>query len=229
MVMKSRFILFLCLIFTFSINLYSNIKSIIINSEFENEDIELNKAYIINKNDTIKIETLKFYISNIELLNYDSTIFKEVNRYHLIDFSNSISKVINLEMLYQINYNKIRFNLGIDSIKNVSGVYGGDLDPTKGMYWTWQNGYINFKLEGMSNICKTRNNEFQFHLGGYQYPYNSIQVVELDLNNVNRVSIVLNLRKFFSNLEINKKNKTMSPSYESVKISKILATCFYSK
>jgi hypothetical protein len=37
-----------------------------------------------------------------------------------------------------LKYDQIQFQLGIDSLTNVSGAMGGDLDPTKGMYWTWQ-------------------------------------------------------------------------------------------
>ena len=80
-------------------------------------------------------------------------------------------------------HDKIKFNLGIDSLTNVSGVMGGDLDPTKGMYWTWQSGYINFKMEGSSAVCPTRNHEFQFHIGGYQDPFYAMQTLELEVKN----------------------------------------------
>ena len=67
-----------------------------------------------------------------------------------------------LQIPSNIPFSKLKFQLGIDSLTNVSGAMGGDLDPTKGMYWTWQSGYINMKIEGKSNSCKTRKNQFQF-------------------------------------------------------------------
>ena len=84
-----------------------------------------------------------------------------------------------LEIPEDTEFDAIQFNLGIDSLTNVSGALGGDLDPTKGMYWTWQNGYVNFKLQGTSDLCNNPKNEFEFHLGGYLKPFNNY---EFDLN-----------------------------------------------
>jgi hypothetical protein len=66
----------------------------------------------------------------------------------LIDFDENDSNALCLEIPDDIEFDAIQFNLGLDSLTNVSGALGGDLDPTKGMYWTWQNGYVNFKLQG---------------------------------------------------------------------------------
>ena len=57
---------------------------------------------------------------------------------------------------------------------------GGDLDPTKGMYWAWQSGYINFKMEGSCSQCLATKNNFEFHLGGYQQPFYAMQTIELN-------------------------------------------------
>ena len=118
---------------------------------------------LIKNGDSIQLKSLKFYISNIELVNGDKVVWQQKNSFHLIDASKNESLQIPLKHQSNLNFTKIKFNLGIDSMVNVSGALGGDLDPTKGMYWTWQSGYINFKLEGKSKKCKTRNNEFHFH------------------------------------------------------------------
>ena len=60
---------------------------------------------------------------------------------------------------------RIYFQIGIDSLTNVSGDLDGDLDPALGMYWAWNSGYINMKLEGKSSSCKSVKKEFQFHIG----------------------------------------------------------------
>jgi hypothetical protein len=49
----------------------------------------------------------------------------------------------------------------------MSTQFSGTLDPALGMYWAWNTGYIHFKLEGTSNLCSTKNQEFQYHIGGY--------------------------------------------------------------
>ena len=194
---------------------------------FEKSNVQTDVYYKINNNDSLQIETLKFYISNVQLLYNDSIVFKEQYSYHLIDAAENKSLVITLPLISSPKYNQIQFNLGIDSVTNVSGAMGGDLDPTKGMYWTWQSGYINAKIEGSSNICNTRNNVFQLHLGGYQYPFNALQLIKLKTKQESTNKIYINLQKFFASADLAKQNQIMSPSLNAVLISALLAACFY--
>jgi len=59
--------------------------------------------------------------------------------------------------------------IGTDSITNVSGALDGDLDPIKGMYWAWNSGCINFKLEG-TRVISGKKTPFEYHIGGYNGP-----------------------------------------------------------
>ena len=136
---------------------------------FNKLPLVLEKNYSpMNNPDSFRINSCKFYISGIELLQNAKLIYKEKKSFHLLDAAEAASMTLMLNTPKDVLFNQIKFNIGIDSTTNASGAIGGDLDPTKGMYWTWQSGYINVKLEGQcSNLCKTRNNEFEFHLGGY--------------------------------------------------------------
>jgi hypothetical protein len=67
----------------------------------------------------------------------------------------------------------------VDSLHNCSGAQSGDLDPVKGMFWTWNSGYIFFKLEGKSPASHSPGNIFEFHVGGYRKPNNNLRGVEL--------------------------------------------------
>jgi len=195
---------------------------------FEKSPLTLNDGfYKLNNNDSLQLETLKFYISNVQLLNSDRIVFKEQNSYHLIDCAKSKSAFIKLNVPSLVTYNAIEFNLGIDSVTNVSGAMGGDLDPTKGMYWAWQSGYINFKIEGISNVCTTRNDEFKFHLGGYLFPFSALQKVRLKIHAEAAVEIFINLKKFFTAVDMAKQNHLMSPGADAVSLSALLASCFY--
>lgn len=129
--------------------------------------------------ETIVLDAFRFYLSGITLLRKGDAIWEEANSYHLIDAADPNSLQIELPSEDPILYDAIRFQLGIDSVTNVSGVFGGDLDPTKSMYWAWQSGYINFKLEGSSPNSPARNNAFQFHLGGYAAPFANMQTITL--------------------------------------------------
>jgi len=172
------------------------------------------------------IEMLKFYISKVQLYQNDSLAYDEDYSYHLIDVSTPISLNFIVSIPEKLCFNRIQFKLGIDSLTNVSGAMGGDLDPTKGMYWTWQSGYVNFKLEGKNTLCKTNNNQFQFHLGGYRTPYSCLQIINLKVSEEKPLVIILDVEKFIKSIDLAAVNHIMSPSTAAVVLSEYLVKCF---
>ncbi|HMT71271.1 MAG TPA: hypothetical protein PKD16_13985, partial [Saprospiraceae bacterium] len=108
------------------------------------ENLLLDKAYFLN-NDTITVSNLKFYISNLAAYNADSLVFELYKKHHLFDLSQVKTHHLTEKLPSNVRFDKIGFYVGVDSLTNVSGAIAGDLDPTNGMYWTWQSGYINFK------------------------------------------------------------------------------------
>jgi hypothetical protein len=195
------------------------------NPVFGSNALATDQTYISN-NDSLQISTLRFYISGIEFLMNEERVWKEENSFHLIDATLAGSLNIALNKPQELNYNRLKFNIGIDSTTNIAGVMGGDLDPTKGMYWTWQSGYINFKLEGNSKRCNTRNHEFTFHLGGYQYPYNTLQTLILPIGNAGRIDIIIDAAKLIAETELSKQNHIMSPGEEAMALSGKLKNAF---
>jgi hypothetical protein len=195
---------------------------------FQQEQLRLNDTFYLlnNGKDTVQINKLKFYISAIELYNNNELVYTEKNSYHLIDASDTNSYFINLKGLSNKAFNNIKFNLGIDSGTNAKGAMGGALDPTKGMYWTWHSGYINFKLEGTSNLCHTRNNAFEFHLGGFSYPNNSLQTIKLDVTNNKGVMVTVDVAKFLTIVGLDKTNMIMTPGKTAIEFSKQAAGTF---
>lgn len=182
--------------------------------------------YKINENDSIQIETLKFYISRVQLLKNNIVVWKEENSFHLLDGSDDKSLNINVAIPPTITFNQITFYVGIDSITNSSGAIGSDLDPTHGMYWTWQSGYINFKFEGKSNRCKTRNNEFQFHIGGYLSPFYALQTAMLNAGEHQQTNIDIDCKKLIEGIDLAKQNHIMSPGREAVLFSEKIVKIF---
>ena len=189
------------------------------------KNLPLNSIIVNSEKDTLLVNQLKFYISNIQFLKDDSIVFTELNSYHLIDFEMPESSSISIKTFRSISYNTIRFNLGIDSLTNISGALGGELDPSHGMYWTWQSGYINLKMEGVANKSKGPSNEFQFHLGGYQQPFNALQEVKLNVHDEN-IHLVLNLDPVLHSIDFSNVYHIMSPSKKAVELSEILAKNF---
>jgi hypothetical protein len=224
--MVFRFSLILCLLICFWQNSYAQKSAIVFKPVFGDSSLVINHTYHLSASDSIQFTTLKFYISGLTLSQNGKTVWHEENSVHLIDIENSKSLVFFLSIPSKLKYTQIVFQLGIDSTTNTSGAMGGDLDPTKGMYWAWQSGYINFKLEGTSNLCQTIKNEFQFHLGGYAKPYNSLTKVCLEFSPTSSKTISIDLKKLVSDIDFKNHNHVMSPSIESVTLSKKLAKIF---
>lgn len=179
-----------------------------------------------NDGEEIQISALKFYCSKFRFWQNDVMVWEENNSYHLIDCANESSTSVVFEKIPQKAYNRITFSLGIDSLTNMSGALGNDLDPSKGMYWTWQSGYINFKLEGKHPLSATHDKEFQFHLGGYQVPYNSIQNVTLNITPEQNTIIYLDVVLILKQIDWMKKSNIMSPCTESVQMMHAIAQTF---
>jgi hypothetical protein len=101
--------------------------------------------------------------------------------YYLIDEADSLSKIIVLKTS-ELKIKAIEFLLGVDSVKNVSGVQTGALDPMNGMFWTWNSGYIMAKLEGVSSAAKVPGNLFSYHVGGFKNGENATRQIRLTVD-----------------------------------------------
>ena len=191
---------------------------------FGEEPLVLGTHYTTKSGIVVKIETLRFYVSQLQLKHNGKPVWVEENSYHLVDISDSGS--LQASIPESIVFDEVSFLLGTDSLTNVSGAMGDDLDPTKGMYWAWNSGYINFKLEGTSPDCATRNNQFIFHLGGYAYPNATVQAVSLTGKDS---TIILDLKAFLEGLDLKEMSSIMSPGKDAVALSNKAANLFRMK
>ena len=131
-------------------------------------------------NETFSISKLKYYISNISLQNIGKNNTSERNSYHLINEEDSLSKSFSF-FIRPDQYEAISFLIGVDSIKKVSGAQTDALDPLNGMFWTWNTGYIMFKMEGTSPQSKKINNKIEYHIGGFGGINNVLRTIKLNL------------------------------------------------
>lgn len=189
--------------------------------------------YKFPSGDSIMFETFKAYISNVAFYLDDKKAFAEQNSYHLLNASDEATMSFTVQPPERSQFNYISFDLGVDSATSTSGALGGDLDPAKGMFWTWQSGYINCKIEGRSNLCKTRHNEFQLHLGGYAQQDDCLQQLKLSLDTQNRdndeIVIEISLDEFIAQIDLRKENAIMSPGSDAVMMARKLASVFTAK
>jgi hypothetical protein len=202
--------------------------SVSIQPTFKNENLVLNKVkYITSKNDTVTISTFKFYISNVEVEFENGTSYKEPQSYHLIDLENEKSLQFQLKEAPDLKLKQLVFNVGIDSTTNVSSNLAGDLDPTLGMYWAWNSGYINMKLEGASSSCKSVKKEFQFHIGGYLPKQNALQKIVLDLpKKTSDIQLKVDVSKWLDEVALKQTNSIMIPGEKAIAMSNYYKNIF---
>jgi len=138
------------------------------------EPLILNKNYRNPFGEEFRISRFRFYAGNIDPL-YTNTSIKEdpANKYHLIDFSDSVSTLIEIPVSSG-DCNGIRFILGVDSTDQTSGAKSGALDPVRGMFWTWNSGYQSFKIEGSSPASSQPAHLLAYHIGGYRSPNSAV-------------------------------------------------------
>lgn len=165
--------------------------------EFDNvagsSDLQLNTGVYTNGfNQRFTVTKLKYYVSNFQFTNANGSVYTvpQSESYFLIDESlpASHSPVIKVP---EGEYKSVSFIVGVDSLRNTTDVSGrtGVLDVSAAgadMYWSWNSGYIFFKMDGTSPAITVMGSVFQFHVGGfggYSTPTtNNLRQINLDLS-----------------------------------------------
>lgn len=199
----------------------------------DTNDLVFGKNYTNKFKEQYSVKAFKFYLHDLEMINTDSAKSVEIakGKYYLVDFSDSSTTVIKLGIRPYV-YNRLAFIVGVDSARNVSGAQTGALDPTKGMFWTWNTGYIMAKLEGNSPKAATPNNAFEYHIGGFRasesvlkqltllFPYSTN--IDLKPNTTSEITITANVNAWFSNphdIQISADPTCMTPGTLAMQIA----------
>jgi hypothetical protein len=192
------------------------------------QPVALDRGIAMGKSDTLTISTLKWYFGNFVFLKKGRQVFSSKN-HHLLNLEDTNTLKLIFRVPSKLRFDAVRFDLGVDSVTQTSGAMGGDLDPTHGMFWTWQSGYIHAKIEGNSTKSQAHTGAFEFHLGGYAAPFATVQSVTLKSGRVSRhpnLQLKLDLAHFFESVNWKEKPAIMSPSAEAVGLSEALAKSF---
>lgn len=139
------------------------------------EQIRPGQTYRNGLNEPYQVQQFKFYVSDIRFERPDSGRREPAigETYFLVNALESTGQTIRTRTLSR-HYTVISFLLGVDSALNVSGAQTGALDPSNGMFWTWNSGYIMAKLEGTSTASPQVNGKIEYHIGGFSGP-NKVQ------------------------------------------------------
>ena len=161
-----------------------------------------------DSNVNVRIDKLRWYVS------MPPAGKKGFNAW-LLDLSDSAS----LHQVYLYPNRSGSFNrnisllFGIDSSIQVNGVGTGALDPIRGMYWTWQTGYVQWKMEGSIRVNGVES-PLELHLGGFEGSTKTQMPLSMESINGRWNSVVAtwDLSGFLAYVVSQKKYGVMSPS-----------------
>ena len=166
----------------------------------QGQPLIFNQPYTNAFGEDYTVTAFRFYVSALSLQNNNADVpVAGETKYRLADaaIGNTLSFTISAN---QNIFNSLSFQLGVDSIDNVSGAQSGDLDPAKGMFWTWNSGYIMAKLEGASSFSTVPNGNFTYHIGGFSGENKAIRSIvlavpegrQITLRNNRTTTVVIN-------------------------------------
>ena len=163
---------------------------------------------------SVRIDKLRWYVSL-------PPAGKKGSKAWLLDLADSAS--LDQQMSRPVN-NKISLLFGIDSAIQVGGVGTGALDPLRGMYWTWQTGYVQWKIEGAIRVDGLES-PLELHLGGFDGATKSQSMLSdyLIYPTTNSVIAEWDISPFLAEVVRRKKFGVMSPSPIAREYCRIIA------
>jgi hypothetical protein len=215
--------IFLFGILFFSLHCFGQKKIVIKFEHIANgKKIVLNDSVYTNAfGEKYTVSKLKYYVSNILFATKGQ---REINKeVYLIDASknDSIVKIDGRKIM------GIYFTIGVDSILNCSGAQSGALDPLNDMFWTWNNGYVFFKLEGTSSSSTADRNRIEQHIGGYKGEYKTMRRIFLPIKKTSSIiTIQVDLDKYWSNIKIAETPVIAAPGKEAKKAADVFVGMF---
>jgi hypothetical protein len=178
--------------------------------------------------DSLTITKCQWYITQLRVFDANSSAWVELSPCQLMNAEDPIS--MHLSMEEKIKPSRLSFLVGTDSLSNVSALFEGPLDPINGMYWAWNSGYINFKLEGTDARIASSDKRFEYHIGGYLPHQKTAQYVELDfpsLEHNERIEVGMNMDKLLEVWDVNRYPTIMLPGPDAVRFSAQLPNVFF--
>ena len=167
-----------------------------------------------DSNVSVRIDKLRWYVSL-------PPAGKKGSKAWLLDLADSAS--LDQQMSRPVN-NKISLLFGIDSALQVGGVGTGALDPLRGMYWTWQTGYVQWKMEGAIRVDGLVS-PLELHLGGFDGATKSQSMLSdyVIYPTTNSVIAQWDISPFLAEVVRRKKFGVMSPSPIAREYCRIIA------
>lgn len=201
--------------------------SLLIRPVYKGQALVLNQTIQLENGHSLVIEKLQCYLGKFLFGHNGQWIPADENLYYLFDAEEEATHRIAWPKM--AGADSLCFWLGVDSLTTAAGAMSGDLDPTKGLFWTWQSGYINVKIEGHCTRSSAKQGFFECHLGGYLPPYAAVNRVCLSIPVSQKEServLEWDFSSFFSEVNWVKSPMIMSPGKEAQRLSAVLSQSF---
>ncbi len=134
--------------------------------------LQFGNTYRTAAGDSWSAERLRYYLSNFRLRRADGSWFVNPQSadssrgYFLVDEADGASKQFQIGPVPAGSYSGLEFLVGVDAARNGAGAQTGTLDPARGMFWTWNTGYIFFQFDGHSPQSGDAEHALSYHVGG---------------------------------------------------------------
>ena len=172
----------------------TGIANISIQHGMSDKTFNLGEEYTLGNGEKIKASLLRYFISNVIFEKADGSRFvvPQDSSYFLVDEAIPSSKLLKINSIPAGTYTKLVLTIGVDSLRSTMGLEKrtGVLDigaAAQDMYWSWNSGYIHFKMEGTFTAPTGTTGDMRFHVGGfggYSSPtINSVRNISLDMSN----------------------------------------------
>ncbi|MDB5231322.1 MAG: hypothetical protein JWN76_2127 [Chitinophagaceae bacterium] len=152
---------------------------LVFHNQFSGKEMIADSSYQNAFGENFILKGFRYYISNISVKEKNGRLHNISAKYFLVDMADDSSQTIELA-IDKKDFIGLQFMLGVDSLRNISGTQTGVLDPARGMFWTWNSGYIMAKLEGISGDSKANSHLVTYHVGGFKKDQQTNRVINLN-------------------------------------------------
>ncbi|MFV9550237.1 MbnP family protein [Algibacter sp. PT7-4] len=158
----------------------------------EDQDFIFGTSYSKSNNESFKLETLKYIISNIRLKDTDGNIYmypSEKNAFIVNEAKGNTAGEIKVTLsgIDAANYTEITFGIGIDQERFALGAEGqGNFlteAETEGMLWSWATGYKFIRLDGTYSTSTLTDEGLNLHMGSVGTSLDNYKETTLSLPN----------------------------------------------
>lgn len=160
------------------------------------QDFIFGTTYNKSNNESFKLETLKYIISNVSVTDEDGMTFEypTEDNVFIVDEANGNNAgeiLISLDGVDAANYTSITFGIGIDQDRYGLGAEGqGDFltdAEEAGMMWSWATGYRFVRFDGTYSSATETDEALNIHMGSVGTSVDNYKEITLIFPNTVRV------------------------------------------